>query len=99
MKKTPLINTQQINKAQHILRTICQHERKAILEFISNNPKSSVKDIYEAIGIEQSLTSTHLTRLRKAKFVSFEKSGTNSLYTVNTDLLEKVNEAIERICE
>jgi DNA-binding MarR family transcriptional regulator len=99
MKKTQLINTSQINKAQHILRTICQHERKAILEFISLNPKCSVKKITDATGLLPSLTSTHLCRLRKANFVSFEKSGTNSLYTVNTGLLAKVNDAVERICE
>ncbi len=58
-----------------IYRALAHPLRLRILEFLDKNKKPHVNKIYNALKIEQSITSQHLRVLRESGLVEFEREG------------------------
>jgi len=79
------INLKDTKKAIQILKAINHPVRLRILHFIKMKGETIVGDIYSKLGLEQSVTSLHLKKLRDAKFIISKKQGRERVYAVNMD--------------
>ena len=91
-------NTEQLKKAASMIRAL-NPERLEILKFISDKGETNVRSIYAEMGKEQSVISLNLSILKKAGFVTSEKSGQNRIYSVNIEFLERFNLIISDLCK
>jgi len=78
------------------MRALAHPLRLKILSFIDSNQEINVNQIYNALELEQSLTSQHLKVLKMAGVVSVEKSGKFMRYSINYDVLEKAQRGVDR---
>ena len=91
------INTEQTKKAALMIRAVSHPVAQQIIKFISEKGKSKVNDIYHELKKEQSVVSLHLSKLKKAGFVSCEKKGQERIYSLNVENLEKFNKTLSEI--
>ena len=96
------LNEQQLktlSKGQKRLRALNHKLRNRILGHIYGSPKKiTVTEIYNALGIEQSVCSQHLAVLRAEKFVTTHREGKNIYYAVNVLGIAKVLGTNETLC-
>jgi DNA-binding transcriptional ArsR family regulator len=85
------INDLEIRKAKMLFRALNHNLRLQLLQFIHGKKQTVVTDIYEAMDLEQSVTSQHLGILRRAGFVVTQKEGKFVYYSVNYKRLEEVH--------
>lgn len=78
-----IVNTDQAKKAQRLYRAINHKLRQQILRLIHQNEKMTVTEIYVKLRLEQSMASSHLCILRKAKLVNTERDGKFIWYSLN----------------
>ena len=94
-KKSELsLDTLKLKKAALILRAINHPLRQKILYLIHQRGSMRVTDLYKTLDEEQSVTSLHLSILRKENYVSTLREGRSILYSVNYDRLKEVHEII-----
>jgi len=91
------INTEQTKKAALMIRAVSHPVAQQIIKFISEKGKSKVNAIYHELEKEQSVVSLHLSKLKKAGFVSCEKKGQERIYSLNVENLDKFNETLSEI--
>lgn len=84
-------NTTKLNVSTDILRALAHPLRIKILEYIDQNENINVNNIYTTLGLEQSLTSQHLSILRRAGIVETERNGKFIIYNINYD---KINSSV-----
>ncbi len=77
------------------LRAITHNLRLQILDYIDKNPDTSVNNIYNSLGLEQSITSQHLRILRNSELVASKRDGKQILYSVNYKRLQKLTAALK----
>lgn len=80
-----------IKKAALILRAVDNPKRVKMLNFISNNPGSTVTDIFIAMRCEQSEASQNLEKLRNAGFVESERAGKFIKYNITDKAFEIID--------
>jgi DNA-binding transcriptional ArsR family regulator len=85
-----------LQKGVMVLNALNHPLRQDMLLLIHKQELITVTEIYKYLNIEQSLTSQHLSVLRKAGFVNTRKAGSHILYSVNHD---KVNEVQQKLKE
>ena len=96
-RPTTLANVIHENKlftATGHLRAITHSLRLQILNYIDKNPGTSVNNIYNSLGLEQSITSQHLRILRNSELVASKRDGKQILYSVNYKKLQKLTAAL-----
>jgi len=81
-------------KAQRVLRELNNKTSNKILNHIVSNEGCCVKDVYNELNIEQSVTSSHLNRLVKSNLVKKEKRGRNFLLYKNEKGFKELNNYI-----
>ncbi|MBK8700365.1 MAG: winged helix-turn-helix transcriptional regulator [Saprospiraceae bacterium] len=91
-----VINSQKLDYSCELMRALAHPLRLKILTFIDSNKEINVNQIYNALDLEQSLTSQHLKVLRMAGVLSVEKAGKFMKYTINYDVLEKAQYGVSR---
>ena len=91
------INLEQTKKAALMIRSVSHPVAQQILSFISQKGSSKVNAIYHELEKEQSVVSLHLSKLKKAGFVSCEKKGQERIYSLNMDFLDKFNKTLSEI--
>lgn len=91
-----LFDSEKLNYSCELMRALAHPMRLKILEFIDSNERTNVNKIYNSLGIEQSITSTHLRVLRLAGVVDVEKEGKYMHYSINYDVIEKSSRAVNR---
>ncbi|MCU7550606.1 metalloregulator ArsR/SmtB family transcription factor [Chitinophagaceae bacterium LB-8] len=90
-----LINEMQIRKARLLLRAIDHELRQQILNYINEQGRTSVTNIYSTLKLEQSVASQHLAILRKAGCVNTIRNGKQIHYSVNYSRLQELQTIIE----
>ena len=75
MPKATVLDSQNLIKAAKHYRAINNKIRQKILHLIHKNGRMKVFDIYRTLKFEQSVVSAHLSILRKAHLVLWEKEG------------------------
>ena len=88
------IDIKELKSASNVLRSITHPLRIQILDFISKNEPVNVSVIYKKLNLEQSVTSSHLSILRKDGFLLTSRDGKKIYYTVNNERIEKVLNSI-----
>lgn len=88
-----IINQKQIDEMSQIFKIIADPTRLSILLLLKRQPMM-VKDIAEALGVEQSALSHQLAKLKKARLVTFERQGKSNIYDLDDshvfDILEQM---------
>lgn len=87
---------EKLHVSTELVRALAHPLRLKILEFIDQNDSFKVNAIYNYLKIEQSLTSQHLKILRLAGVVTAEKNGKYMHYSINYDVLERVQKAVSK---
>lgn len=65
------------------IKAIASGNALRILAFMQDNPDQSVTDISKGVGIEQSLVSHHLTKLKMLGVLKHERTCKNSHYRIS----------------
>ena len=87
--------TEKLQKAAFILKTIAHPVRLRIIELLSENDELAVGEICERIGSEQSLTSHHLTNMKLKGLIASERRGKNMYYSLKEREVVKIIACIE----
>jgi DNA-binding transcriptional ArsR family regulator len=87
------INPEQLENTAEIFRAVSHPLRLKILEFIDKSKSVNVNKIYDALDLEQSITSQHLKILRLANLVQAVRTGKNIFYEVNYEMLAQIQSA------
>ena len=90
-----LVHTDYLDEISGHLRALTHLLRLQILDYIDKNPSTSVNNIYNSLGLEQSITSQHLRILRNSELVIAKREGKQILYNINYKWVEKLNLAIK----
>lgn len=95
MRKTDVkVDTDRLQTSSEVLRAVAHPLRMKILEFIDRNEEINVNQIYNTLGLEQSITSQHLRILRQVDIVNTEREGKYIHYSIN---YEKLGDAVDSI--
>ena len=95
MKHTKVVfNTERLQYSSELMRALAHPLRLKILEFIDGHGKINVNKIYNALNIEQSITSQHLRILRLAGIVNSIRDGKFIHYDINYDVVIKAQKAV-----
>ncbi len=95
MRKTKVtFNNEKLHVSSEIMRALAHPLRLRILEFIDKHESINVNKIYNALKIEQSITSQHLRVLRLAGVVNQKKEGKYVHYSIEYPLVERTVKAI-----
>ena len=89
------IDIKELKSASNVLRAITHPLRIKILGFISKNEPVNVSAIYKKLNLEQSVTSSHLSILRKAGFLLTSRDAKKIFYSINNNRIEKVLSSIQ----
>jgi ArsR family transcriptional regulator len=90
-----LVHADHLDEISGHLRALAHLLRLQILDYIDKNPSTSVNNIYNSLGLEQSITSQHLRILRNSELVTAKREGKQILYSLNYKWVEKLNSAIK----
>ena len=95
MKKTTVsFDQDKLDYSCDLMRALAHPLRLKILEFIDRHEVINVNKIYNALKIEQSITSQHLKILKSVGIVDNNKDGKFKHYQIDYEKLLKVNKAI-----
>lgn len=72
--------------------------RLHILEHLAQGP-ASVKEIAEAVGLKQSITSQHLSALYRAGVVVFKAEGNRRIYSLRGPRIARILSLVEEFYE
>lgn len=85
------INELQIKKAALCYRALNHSLRQQIIQLIHTRQRIMVTEIYQTLGLEQSVASQHLAILRRAGFVLTTRSGKCIYYHIHYERLEEIS--------
>ncbi|MGE5519895.1 MAG: ArsR/SmtB family transcription factor [Candidatus Dadabacteria bacterium] len=92
-----MIDTKSSRKAALIIRAINHKLRQQILALIHEHKLITVTEIYEKLGLEQSVASQHLAVLRHAQFVHTKRDGKFIFYSVNYKRIEEAKDCANQL--
>jgi len=81
-------NRRHIRAAKFIAKAIEHKLRLDILEVLQEKGRATVTEIFTALRLDQSVTSQHLSILRKSKVVKTERAGKFIYYGIDAPVLE-----------
>jgi ArsR family transcriptional regulator len=90
------LDDSKLENASEILRALAHPLRLKILDYIDKNKEINVNKIYNALNLEQSITSQHLRILRLANLVSTKREGKQIFYSVNYENVDDINKSIKK---
>ena len=86
-----------MRRSSNIFRALAHPLRMRMVGIIWDKSSICVNEIFEALGIEQSLASQHLRILRQAQLVKTHRQGKFIYYTVDQDKMLSVSRALLRL--
>lgn len=89
------INTEQLETASELLRSLAHPIRIAIIQMLSINSRMSVTQIFERLNIEQPKASHHLNILKLKGILQGNKRGKHTYYSINESRLELILGVVE----
>ena len=93
------IKSLKIKKAELIIHALNHPVRQQILSFIHTHSEVRVAMLIEQLHLEQTVTSQHLSTLRKAGFVVSRREGKSVYYAINYQKLEQVQSTIRKLAD
>jgi ArsR family transcriptional regulator len=89
------IDNEELQTASDMLRALSHPLRLQILDYIDKSKQVNVNKIYNALKLEQSITSQHLRILRLTGLVTTVRDGKMIYYAVDYDKLALVVKALD----
>jgi DNA-binding transcriptional ArsR family regulator len=80
-----------------LLRAIDHTLRRRMIALLDREGRLKVTDIFIALRLEQSVTSQHLSILRKAHLVTTQREGKFIYYALNEHRLSELRSVISRL--
>ncbi len=80
----------------NILKALANFTRVCIVEKLKQGPRS-VNELSEEIGESNSITSRHLSVLKKAGLIEDEKQGTTVVYSIATERIPDILETVDTV--
>ncbi|MBA2248640.1 MAG: helix-turn-helix transcriptional regulator [Chitinophagaceae bacterium] len=93
------VNADKLAKAAFILRALNNPIRKKIFDHLLDHEHSSVTHLIIKLRLEQSVISQHLAIMRKAKIVTFLKTGKFVYYYLNKDRVVEIKNCINSLVD
>jgi len=90
-----VLEVEKLEKVAFILKTIAHPMRLGIVKLLMKEDRLSVNEICEKLGIEQSLTSHHLSNMRLKGVLGNEREGKNIFYYLRLKEVSKVIDCME----
>ncbi|GAA4830739.1 metalloregulator ArsR/SmtB family transcription factor [Algivirga pacifica] len=90
-----VLESEKIEKAAFILKTIAHPMRLRIIEILGAHEKMSVGEICSILDCEQSLTSHHLSNMRLKGILSSKREGKNIFYSLKEKDVTKILSCLE----
>jgi DNA-binding transcriptional ArsR family regulator len=81
-----------IKKAALTLRAINHPMRKKLIELIESQDRANVTSLYKKLRMEQSVCSSQLGIMRRAKVLNATREGREIFYTVNAKRIAEIAE-------
>lgn len=78
------------------LSTFANPKRLSILQLLLDN-EVSVGALAEQVGLSQSATSQHLSRLRDSELIKFRRDAQTVYYAGNSDAVRRIFETLDEI--
>lgn len=89
------VNLVKLEHSCDLTHALANKTRMKILNFILSKGRTTVNPIYDKLGLEQSVTSQHLSVLRSSGVIKSEKVGKYVYIEIaNEDLLFRVQQAL-----
>ena len=92
-----MINLNQVKAASMVLRSMTNAFCNRILEMINENPGITVKEIYKAMFLEQSVVSLHLGSLRRSGFVRTVREGHSIHYYADHENINMMRPLVQQL--
>ncbi len=92
-----VVETPAIKKAAMVFRSINHPLRRQILQFLHQEARMTVTQLYIKLRLEQSVVSQHLAILRKAGVVQTERQGKFIFYSLNYSRLKQIHQIAEEL--
>jgi ArsR family transcriptional regulator len=80
----------------NILKALANLIRVCIVEKLKDGPHN-VNELSEKIGESSSIISRHLSILKSAGLIDFEKQGTTVVYSMATDRIPHILESVDEV--
>src|SRR5687768_11138917 len=93
------IKSFKLKKAELVIQALDHELRQKILALIHSHKEVRVLLIQEQLQLEQTVTSQHLSILRKAGFVVARREGKHIFYSINYKKLEQVQSSIRKLLD
>lgn len=84
------MNTESLEKAAYILKTIAHPTRLAIIDALNQNQQMQVNEICRALNLEQSIVSHHLINMKIKGLLKATKSGNCVYYSLREQNLHQI---------
>lgn len=86
----PALDPEKIAKIAEVLKTIAHPVRLSVIEILDERDTMTVSELQDHLGIEQSLLSHHLTKMKDRGILTGKREGKNIFYTLADNTLTKV---------
>lgn len=93
------LNPESLEKAASMLRAIAHPIRISIIGVLEDGKKHTVTEIYNQIGIEQSIASHHLGILKDKGVLSSKREGKNTWYFLKHENLTTILNCVSGCCQ
>jgi DNA-binding transcriptional ArsR family regulator len=90
-----LIQSQDLEKAAFILKSIAHPSRLAIIDILSKQEWAAVSDLSRKLKLEQSLTSHHLNMMKTKGILESKREGKSIKYKLKLQEVVQVLSCIE----
>jgi ArsR family transcriptional regulator len=84
-----------LNRVADVLKTIAHPIRLSIMEALESNSKLTVTSLIKHTGIEQSLLSHHLIKMKDKGILTSQREGKNVIYQLADTHILKIFECME----
>ena len=89
------VGVKKLEKASRVLKCIAHPVRLRILELLQGDKSLTVTEMMLTIGIEQSLLSHHLTKMRDQDVLTSVREGKNIRYHLTDNQITSIFDCIE----
>ena len=86
-----------LRPSHNVLKALAHPIRLQILQVIDKHSETNVNQIFEALGVEQSVASQHLRVLRLSNLVNSRREGKFVFYSIQYDFVKQAAEAASEL--
>jgi ArsR family transcriptional regulator, virulence genes transcriptional regulator len=94
-----LHESRRLDEAADMLRVVAHPARMLIIEMLDRDRRLNVTELLEALGMEQSMVSHHLSRMKDKGVVMQEREGKHVFYSLRHPKLVDIVRCVRDCCE